>query len=234
MKPEQNFTDLCTKSSKLLNGINIKDYKYSYATTPGLDWFSRIFDITEISDLVSNIDNNNIPCSVIVSENENNLISSLEKLGFTQKIVQTYMELDLEKYSVNDVSSNLQVINTQELLGKWFHTLTKIFKVTNIDLFKYLLIEKDIILLGITSEEEILSTALIYIQHDLAGLHFIGTEQEKRGKGYGKLIVENALRLIKCLNVKKVILQSSVAGLELYKKIGFIEQCKIYHYHYEQ
>lgn len=232
MKLEQNFIDICVKSSRLVNGINEISKDYSYAVTPGMEWFSRIYDVNNTTNLVSKILKNELPNTVILSGKDKSIIEKLEELNFHVNIIQTFMDINITGFDEKHDEAKVIVINTQELLIEWFSTLKMIFNVTEMNLFEHLMADNDISIIGLKINNEIVGTALLFIQNDMAGLHFIGILPEHRTKGYGEILVKNTLTILKDKNVKKVVLQSSDAGQRLYKKIGFKEKNKIYHYTY--
>lgn len=174
MKPEQNFIDICLKSSILLGGEYRVSNNYSFTITPGLEWYSRIFNIKLIANILNDMNHKTIPKTVILSENDLSTIKQLEHSGFKKNITQTYMEYDLWNFTNIPRSSDIVIINTVKLLGKWFSTLKQIFNVSQIDLFQELLKEKDIIILGVITNNQIVGTALLFEQEKISGLHFIG------------------------------------------------------------
>lgn len=54
-------------------------------------------------------------------------------------------------------------------------------------------------------------------------IHSIYTEKEHRRKGYGKIIMEELVNACKERAIKRFLLKSSKAGVELYQKLGFAE-----------
>ena len=52
-------------------------------------------------------------------------------------------------------------------------------------------------------------------------IHSIYTDKEHRRKGYAKLIMEELIMTCKTLNIRRVQLKPSKAGIGLYEKLGF-------------
>ena len=76
-------------------------------------------------------------------------------------------------------------------------------------------------------------TGLIYIEGGVAGLYWISTIPDYRKKGFGLSLTSHILEQIKKRGIKTAVLNSSKAGSNLYRKLGFEELAKVYLYSLE-
>lgn len=67
------------------------------------------------------------------------------------------------------------------------------------------------------------ATGILVLDGELAGLYYIATTPEKRGKGYGTAMTEHLLTLAKKKGYLLAGLEASHEGLNLYKRLGFEE-----------
>lgn len=67
----------------------------------------------------------------------------------------------------------------------------------------------------------------VYIdEHNIAGLYFVATLPEYRGKGIAKYLVTQVLRQVKDKGCTRSILHASEMGEPMYKKLGFNKLCE--------
>jgi len=89
-----------------------------------------------------------------------------------------------------------------------------------------LLEKKDFLkFVGYIDGDPVTISALI-LDDNVAGLYFVVTRTEQRGKGFGTLITLAALEEARKRGYNQAILQSSKMGYNIYKRIGFEEYCK--------
>lgn len=83
-------------------------------------------------------------------------------------------------------------------------------------------------------DNQTVATAICVHDGDLAGLFEVATDQAHRGKGYGRMIVQSALKWARMRGAKSAWLQveaDNEPALKLYRQLGFSE---IYRYHYRR
>jgi ribosomal protein S18 acetylase RimI-like enzyme len=78
---------------------------------------------------------------------------------------------------------------------------------------------------GYINEEPVTISALI-LDDNVAGLYFVITKTEQRGRGFGTVITLAALKEARERGYQEAILQSSAMGYNIYKRIGFEEYCR--------
>lgn len=69
------------------------------------------------------------------------------------------------------------------------------------------------------------STACVFMTN-IAGIYDISTHPEIQKKGYGSAMFYNALKFALDSGFKKIVLQASEDGLNIYKRFGFKEICE--------
>jgi ribosomal protein S18 acetylase RimI-like enzyme len=68
-----------------------------------------------------------------------------------------------------------------------------------------------------------LATALALLSHEIAGLYWVGTRPEARGRGLGAAVTVGATRWAFERGARAVVLQASVQGEPIYRRLGFRE-----------
>ena len=79
---------------------------------------------------------------------------------------------------------------------------------------------------------EPVAVAALFLDENVAGVYFVITKPDHRGKGIGTAITIAALKNAKERGYQDAILQSSQMGYNIYRRIGFEEYCKFKWYHY--
>ncbi|MBW5446033.1 GNAT family N-acetyltransferase [Cohnella sp. CFH 77786] len=74
------------------------------------------------------------------------------------------------------------------------------------------------------------STATMFEEGGVAGLYFVATSADYRGRGLGKAITLHALKEAKSRGAERVILHASQAGQGIYRNIGFQNKVQIGRY----
>jgi GNAT superfamily N-acetyltransferase len=70
-------------------------------------------------------------------------------------------------------------------------------------------------------EEKPVAAASTVISNDIAGIYWVGTAKDAQGKGLGSYIAQVATNAGFDVGAKAVILQASVAGERVYRKLGY-------------
>jgi len=84
--------------------------------------------------------------------------------------------------------------------------------------------------LGYASGEPVASAAVINAA-DSIGMYSVATLPQYRGKGYAEALMRHAVKDMRCRGVDgPIVLQSSPAGSELYRRLGFQRTTRFYVY----
>lgn len=87
--------------------------------------------------------------------------------------------------------------------------------------FEKLMVDEHVLFyMGMINNKPI-STALLYCHENNAGVYFVATEAEHRGRGFGSEITMHCLRQAKQLGMRAVHLQATQLGKGVYQKLGF-------------
>ncbi len=70
------------------------------------------------------------------------------------------------------------------------------------------------------------ATALLFFHQDTAGIYFVSTLSAYRRRGIGLSLTQATMQYAQRAGSKYIILQSSKAGLRVYKQAGFKEYCR--------
>lgn len=77
---------------------------------------------------------------------------------------------------------------------------------------------------GITENQKIIAYVIMRVINDEAEILNIAVDKHFRRKGYGKLLLQQLLELLKQKHMQKIFLEvrvSNVAAINLYEKLGF-------------
>ncbi len=211
-----------------------KDIKW-VNTTPST-WPNFIFDSNfkadELNDRVreinAEIETLVVPPLWIVSTNEQTgpLTTALEENGLRLSAQWTGIAMDLAPFQASPLPEGLVIhsVNDLTLLGEWCTVASKyLFNSSplDVDLFAKFLNDEHIkMYLGKYNGIPV-STLLMYLSGDVAGLYMGTTSSEYRNKGFGSAILSFPMMEAKKMNYRITIGQATAMGLRTWKKLGF-------------
>jgi ribosomal protein S18 acetylase RimI-like enzyme len=123
------------------------------------------------------------------------------------------------RFEIRKCSKESEMDAWVELVNRVVMTSSQLDK----ELFRKLLYFDKFHFYGLWEGDEILSTTLIFVQNQTAGLYFVATRQAHQGKGYGTAITDYAMNDVKAAGANRFVLHSTREGLPLYQKTGFRE-----------
>ncbi|MBN2634785.1 MAG: GNAT family N-acetyltransferase [Prolixibacteraceae bacterium] len=92
------------------------------------------------------------------------------------------------------------------------------------EVLKEIKFSKEVQMTGLFYREELISSMLVLIKENVAGLYFIVTQKEFQKMGYATILINFVLNQLHKNGVKEVVLHANHYSLGLYKKLGFINQ----------
>ena len=155
-----------------------------------------------------------------------------KRCSLQQQNMEVGMMLDLDHYTTIASQRHqhiIQVSNAAQLqdyagviAANWSPPDQNILKYYEKTASHYLNSLNKVILLtyydGITPQSTL---EMFPTNEDTIGLYGLATLEDARGQGIGSAMMTKALNLAKSLHYKRVVLQASEDGLNIYKKIGF-------------
>jgi ribosomal protein S18 acetylase RimI-like enzyme len=72
-----------------------------------------------------------------------------------------------------------------------------------------------------------LATTSVHVVGDLAGIYFVATMPEARGRGIGSAATRAAMRYARDAGARRAALQSSDSGFGVYRALGFEQRCVV-------
>ncbi len=241
---EQNLDDFYTKSSKHHNFISHIENKISWVSPVKADWPKAIFraDFEK-----SNVENEIKIVKKLIQGKQapngwtdgpltkpKNLGIFLEKIGFSNVYQQAGMALDLKDliYQVSDENKLImEIVEDNEHLKQWTEVVSSVFGIKiDFELMEYLLLEPEATFYIGNLKGKHVSSLMLYLSSGVAGLHAVSTLKEYRSRGFGLAISRRALIDAFKIGYKVGVLQASVLGERVYRKMGFQKYCDIFSY----
>lgn len=71
------------------------------------------------------------------------------------------------------------------------------------------------------------ATASVHVDGDLAGVYFVATLVEARGRGIGAAVTRESMRFARDAGATRAALQSSDSGFNVYRSLGFEHRCDV-------
>ncbi len=241
---ETNLDDFYTKSSSHSNFNSRIDEKISWIYAKNGEWPDCIFrvnieklnlkeEILKVKELILKKEAPN-GWTVGPLTKPKNLGKFLEKYGFSNVYQQAGMAVELKDIGTKDVSENeltIELVNNEDSLAQWSNIVSNVFNLNiDFDFLKFLLQQEEVFFYLGKFKDNYVSTLLLYLSSDVAGLHAVATLSNYRNKGFGFTISRNALLDAFKKGYKGGVLQASSLGEKIYRKLGFQKYCDIISY----
>lgn len=199
-------------------------------------WPNAIFNLNEASFkeenfqcILSEIKSKELFPLLICNEKLAN-IEFLRKHFFLPIDIWVKMSVELEEINGDSNNSELLFKNIEdelELNNVANLVSEELFKGKKVasKVFKFLLDYTNTLFFGLYLNSNLIGTAMVFIdENGVAGYYMVCVKSVFRGKGYGKTLMKQSFKWLKTIGVKKCTLQSTAAGLSLYKSLGFIPE----------
>jgi ribosomal protein S18 acetylase RimI-like enzyme len=72
-----------------------------------------------------------------------------------------------------------------------------------------------------------LATTSVLVDSDLAGIYFVATLAEARGRGIGSAVTRAGMRYARDAGATRAALQSSEIAVSVYRSLGFVKRCVV-------
>ncbi len=241
---ESNLDDFYEKCSNHPNFNSQNNDRINWVQSKYADWPNCIFRVNfeglnieaEINRVRALIREKKVPNGWTVGPltKPSNLGSILENYNFINVYHQAGMALGLKSLKIDNFESKkleIKTINNNRMLKQWKNTVSLVFKIKiDLEVLKYLLIEKESrFFLGFYNGEPV-STLLLYLSSGVAGLHAVSTLPDYRNEGFGLAISGAALKEAYKMGYKIGVLQASELGEKIYRRLGFKKHCDIFTY----
>lgn len=133
-----------------------------------------------------------------------------------------------ERLSLPNIPSDLQIskVSTLQDTEDFNHVIAHAFQIplqisqSAIGRFDQLT-KPNITACIIKSNGTALAAGMIILEHDIAGIYYVGTIPQARGRGLGELCTRILTNAGFDLGARAVILQASIMGEPLYERIGY-------------
>ena len=170
--------------------------------------------------------------NIIHNESDNEIITFLKNNGFENIRTQFQMETKIDFLPDDFVAAYdiKQVSNTNMLLD-WLIPIASAFEIAATDSDLYYKLANDAFnARKIFCEHFVLyidnkpvSSSTLTITNNVARLDNVATVKELQNQGFGQEIIGFSIEKARKYGAKHIVFESSEAGINLYKKMGFIE-----------
>ncbi|ROL71848.1 GNAT family N-acetyltransferase [Pseudomonas protegens] len=141
----------------------------------------------------------------------------------------TCMVLDLATYEAQEVPASLADVRcTDEHLDDWGGPVESAFEPSGGGIELYLERHRAALRAGralrhftLYVDQRPVSALTLSLGPGVARLDDIGTLQECQGRGYATALIHSVLRLVQAQGAKICVLEASLDGLSIYRKVGF-------------
>jgi GNAT superfamily N-acetyltransferase len=76
-------------------------------------------------------------------------------------------------------------------------------------------------------DDKPVATSTVFFSDGIAGIYDVTTVEEARGRGIGRAVTRSALFWSRDKGYKVAVLEATTMGYSVYRKIGFIDNCKL-------
>jgi GNAT superfamily N-acetyltransferase len=240
---EQNLIDLCIKAATISFG-DVKNLGgFSYAKNEYVDWYNKIFHIKLMGNIGEQIElikrgiaEQKLPKNLMITPHTepDDLEKYISNSGFRQYYIQYGMAMPITNHDLcNSTHKGIVQLSSEEEIIKWVGATEKAFcKKRDSMLYKLLLKDTTAKFYGLYCDNLLVTTLLLFVKNNIAGIHLVGTIPNYRGKGFGTEITKFALSEAARQNCQFAVLHASEKGKRIYARIGFQEFGVIKHYEY--
>jgi len=219
-----NLYELWEQIGQLSNKLYKTD-NYSSVTMDDSDWPNRIFNFKNEEDALEEVVklSQNGKLSEMIAITEPLDLDENHKFEFVLR--QRNMALDLQsKTNELSVNPNIKEVKTKKDSIDFAQTASKAFgyRVDSNLIYNIVKNLKTIRLFIYQENNESLGCGSVFFDSNKnAGLHMIGTLSKGRGKGIGKSMTERLLVEARNNNMNFCVLNASLMGESIYRKLGF-------------
>jgi hypothetical protein len=168
------------------------------------------------------------------SNTPSNLEEILNSHGLFNKAEDIGMYLPMEEYEEGPVDPSVQIqrVETTQQLQDFSEIIVSIGSSPNsfeliyskLPLANLQKETKFHIYVGYLNEKPVVS-GILALHANVGGIYYIATNPEQRKKGFGTVMMDHILKVIKQQGYHMAILQASKDGLNMYQRLGFIPCC---------
>jgi len=221
------------KNVKLIIGKS-----YSSVLSENGSWPQMIFDINQsispeenIKILGFDISKKSLPPFFVAPESyiSGKYSNVLKEYGFVplkmlsgmnmnvqpQKNLSLSPEIIFEELISDDLLNQYNNLINAELLNKEFPLDPTILKGLK---------NSEVKPLGLLRNGKLISALLLCLLNNKGGLYFIATRKEFQKQGYASTLIKSTINYSHNINLNELILHANQNSVELYKKIGFVNQ----------
>jgi GNAT superfamily N-acetyltransferase len=231
---EKNLYDFYSTIGESGSVTKITEHRFSIIVENSSGWPRIIYNLSHVQDLPIAFEKTGdhpevgLPFAVINRNMVNDEATDyLRKISFYPVELWELMEIPrpvFPEYKLEQDSEILRLNSFEEI--KEFTELVNLYLLRTEKIRDFLFYEMSAMggfdFFCLRHKGEMVSTLLSYSTSEIAGLYFIVTQPEHRGKGYARNLIRYVINFLFNQGKEKVVLQSDRKAVPLYLRTGFI------------
>ncbi|MCU4163868.1 GNAT family N-acetyltransferase [Carboxylicivirga caseinilyticus] len=159
------------------------------------------------------------PAYVIIDSEHKEVLDSLRSLGFMPVEIWPMMYLNISDFN-KDLQENMLTDYDSQILALINETHFAKQPLEE-EYFKYLLGLEGCMVFGMYDADKVVAACLTFKQDSNLGIYMMSTNNNYRGKGWGRKLLHNIISDCKTKQIQSLTLQANQLSVGFYKKIGF-------------
>jgi len=159
-------------------------------------------------------------------------IKELESKEYKVLFKQIGMHLDLNTVNIEENSDlEIKLIEKKEDIKLWTKIASNSFGYEiDVNIIQKIAEDKNTYFLLAYKNDIAVATTLLYENSSVMGVHLVGVPKEYRAQGIAENIMKRAINISKDKKIDFMVLQASLLGLGIYKRLGFKENFMLRNY----
>jgi ribosomal protein S18 acetylase RimI-like enzyme len=236
---ENNLYEFYRIFASLKNNLHLKEHAFEMALAKNKMWPQMIFTLNRetkpeeiIPAMIAYLEDKKpapflIAPESFISRNQTGLLKAHSLLPVKLLMGMNFHPDKTENITlppdceVKELTQKTQFRDFYDLIRKEFFSSEPSFDSDNLPGLKA---RKEIQMIGLYSNNVLVSALMILTQLDVAGLYFIVTRKDDQKKGYATLLIKSVLSQCFEKGIKEVVLHANNNSFGLYRKLGFNPQ----------
>jgi RimJ/RimL family protein N-acetyltransferase len=240
---EKNLINLCVAVAASPGGRLVETPNYACTDGSPSAWHNKVFGFERarhareavLRQLREDIQAGRAPDNLLVGVFARSFLTEAGLLarGFVPYFEQTGMAIETAAWRDEDRGrdGDFPPPADRAELTQWVAVLDEAFSgERSVDLYQNLMARPGISFFAGRADGRIVSTAVLSIKDNIAGIHLVGTSTDFRGRGLATGATRAPLRRAREQGLPLAVLQASPMGRNIYARLGFAAHSQIQHW----